>query len=274
MATIRYVFMFVFVGLISESVIRAHPLHKRSTDCPPRDVVPQREINTESLMGTWYVISRTHGLWRGLTWDASVSNLAMRRDGSIQVSYSFIRKGKCLGPLSLHLNPVGDAPGHMTVVMRGTPTRGDLKIVYADFDCIITYECYSSISAGVCARGGELVVLMCRDKTIDATKMNEMKAKMTGDYCVNPTELVDIPHDRSCLSVINSKRKKRTPKELAQFSPPIIGSDGKPCGPVCYMYCPYGNRLDERGCAICECNWPGIARQTNGNYLTVYNRNA
>ncbi|KAL9643170.1 hypothetical protein ABK040_001658 [Willaertia magna] len=27
----------------------------------------------------------------------------------------------------------------------------------------------------------------------------------------------------------------------------------KDCGPVCYIYCPYGNKLDKRGCPTCTC---------------------
>jgi hypothetical protein len=36
-----------------------------------------------------------------------------------------------------------------------------------------------------------------------------------------------------------------------------VASDVKvPCGPVCLMYCYYGNLLDENGCEICACNSP------------------
>ena len=35
-------------------------------------------------------------------------------------------------------------------------------------------------------------------------------------------------------------------------SPP--GGDAFLCGPVCAIYCPYGNVLDDRGCPTCECN--------------------
>src|SRR5262245_54395806 len=26
------------------------------------------------------------------------------------------------------------------------------------------------------------------------------------------------------------------------------------CGPICDIYCPYGNVVDSRGCATCKCN--------------------
>ncbi|XP_060076156.1 BPTI/Kunitz domain-containing protein 4-like [Ylistrum balloti] len=32
--------------------------------------------------------------------------------------------------------------------------------------------------------------------------------------------------------------------------------DAADCGPVCMMYCRYGNVMDERGCPLCKCN-PG-----------------
>ncbi|XP_046543734.1 BPTI/Kunitz domain-containing protein 4-like [Haliotis rubra] len=28
------------------------------------------------------------------------------------------------------------------------------------------------------------------------------------------------------------------------------------CGPVCMIYCPFGNVLDSSGCPTCKCNWP------------------
>ncbi|XP_071098249.1 BPTI/Kunitz domain-containing protein 4-like [Haliotis cracherodii] len=28
------------------------------------------------------------------------------------------------------------------------------------------------------------------------------------------------------------------------------------CGPVCMIYCPFGNVLDSNGCPTCSCNWP------------------
>ncbi|XP_069103205.1 BPTI/Kunitz domain-containing protein 4-like [Argopecten irradians] len=31
-------------------------------------------------------------------------------------------------------------------------------------------------------------------------------------------------------------------------------TDGVHCGPVCMIYCHYGNVMDERGCPLCECN--------------------
>ena len=55
-----------------------------------------------------------------------------------------------------------------------------------------------------------------------------------------------------------------------------VASDAA-CGPVCLMYCTYGNVLDENGCEICACNSPppcpamkcqtctyGYVRDTNG----------
>jgi hypothetical protein len=57
-----------------------------------------------------------------------------------------------------------------------------------------------------------------------------------------------------------------------------VASDGAVvCGPVCLMYCAYGNVLDENGCELCACNSPppcpgmkcqactyGYVRDTNG----------
>ncbi|XP_069101865.1 BPTI/Kunitz domain-containing protein 4-like [Argopecten irradians] len=29
--------------------------------------------------------------------------------------------------------------------------------------------------------------------------------------------------------------------------------NGLLCGPVCMMYCPFGNELNEKGCPLCKC---------------------
>ncbi|XP_033725958.1 BPTI/Kunitz domain-containing protein 4-like [Pecten maximus] len=31
-------------------------------------------------------------------------------------------------------------------------------------------------------------------------------------------------------------------------------TDEVDCGPVCMVYCHYGNVMDERGCPLCKCN--------------------
>lgn len=44
----------------------------------------------------------------------------------------------------------------------------------------------------------------------------------------------------------------------------IIGvAISKPtCGPVCFIYCEYGNVLDEKGCPTCECVQPCGSKRT------------
>ncbi|KAK3579677.1 hypothetical protein CHS0354_000057 [Potamilus streckersoni] len=33
------------------------------------------------------------------------------------------------------------------------------------------------------------------------------------------------------------------------------------CGPVCMIYCPYGNIMDDRGCPTCRCHFEPVINQ-------------
>jgi hypothetical protein len=46
------------------------------------------------------------------------------------------------------------------------------------------------------------------------------------------------------------------PADIARdtSSPDLPGRDTLTCGPVCAIFCPYGNVLDDRGCPTCVCN--------------------
>ena len=59
----------------------------------------------------------------------------------------------------------------------------------------------------------------------------------------------------------------------------IIILAGSICGPVCAIYCEFGNVFDENGCATCDCNEPCKVRiyvylalsnqvQVLGKYMT------
>ena len=43
---------------------------------------------------------------------------------------------------------------------------------------------------------------------------------------------------------------KRDGKQSAPAKPQVF------CGPVCLIYCPFGNVLDSQGCPTCACNKP------------------
>ncbi|XP_064596422.1 BPTI/Kunitz domain-containing protein 4-like [Liolophura sinensis] len=36
------------------------------------------------------------------------------------------------------------------------------------------------------------------------------------------------------------------------------------CGPVCMIYCPYGNVLDSKGCPTCSCNPAPLEKREDG----------
>merc|ERR1711962_519324 len=62
----------------------------------------------------------------------------------------------------------------------------------------------------------------------------------------------------AAVLVLNSLFEKMKAVILAGICLVAVASAFAPipddCGPVCFMYCPHGNKLDSKGCPLCACN--------------------
>ncbi len=87
---------------------------------------------------------------------------------------------------------------------------------------------------------------------------------LLGGPCPGAGTCVDDPHDKcdpaagaaDCPGICSCVQTQLCTTDSTFNSDPAVCACVPACGPVCAIYCPYGNVVDASGCPTCACNPP------------------